>query len=316
MAKGKVLRLKKDVPPTWEEALQQFLYWKQAEGLSTTTLADYRKHIGQFFRRHQDAYNPKNLKAAALEYMAQPVKPATYNLRLVYLKTFFSWCIKEGIHPENPLTGLKKRKDEGRVVNLDTEIITRLITLPDRKTYAGLRDYALILLTLDTGIRPKEAFSLLPGDINQRSLEIYIHSETAKTRISRTLPISPVTAQSITELLQSRHPAWKNTVPVFSSTEGTPLNACTWGDRMEMYSKKIGQKIRPYDLRHVFALQYLRNGGNTLSLQRMMGHSDLTMTKRYVALTQQDLKELHSIASPINSLMPQHFRLRKITKNR
>lgn len=223
--------------------------------------------------------------------MSQPVKPATYNLRLVYLKTFFTWCIKEEIFLENPLDGIKKRKDEGRVVNLDTDIIINLISLPDRKTYAGIRDYALILLTLDTGIRPKEAFSLLKEDINFRSLEVYIRSDIAKTRVSRTLPIMTVTAQAIRELIQTRHSAWKDRVPVFASTEGTPLTRHTWGDRLEMYSKQLQVKIRPYDLRHAFALQFLRNGGHALALQRTLGHTDLTMTKRYVALTEQDLHQ-------------------------
>jgi len=59
-----------------------------------------------------------------------------------------------------------------------------------------------------------------------------------------------------------------------------------------------------YDLRHAFALSYLRNGGNTLSLQRILGHTDLTMTKRYVAYTLGDIKEQHAHASPVNRLVP------------
>lgn len=58
------------------------------------------------------------------------------------------------------------------------------------------------------------------------------------------------------------------------------------GDRLKMYSKTLKTSIRPYNLRHAFALQFLRNGGHTLALQRTLGHTDLTMTKRYVALTE------------------------------
>jgi site-specific recombinase XerD len=312
MAKSRVVRIRKDLPGTWEEALEQFLFWKQAEGLSVTTLNDYKIHLRRFFSRYPQAFQPQKVKTNVLKYMAQPVKPATYNLRLVYLKTFFAWCVRGGIFYENPLDGLKKRKDEGRVVNLDTDTIVNLINLPDRKTFAGIRDYALILLTLDTGIRPKEAFSLLKDDINSRSLEVYIRSEVAKTRVSRTLPIMPVTAQAIKELIQARHPAWKGGVPVFTTSEGTPLNRHTWGDRLEMYGKRLEAKIRPYDLRHAFAMQFLRNGGHALALQRTLGHTDLTMTKRYVALTEQDLRQQHTIASPLNVLLPQKHRVRKV----
>ncbi|MTI85328.1 MAG: site-specific integrase [Firmicutes bacterium] len=315
MAKKKVVTVKKKktLPEkeNWEEAFQGFLLWKQAQGLSETTLDDYKKHVNLFFKRHPKAFGPKNLKAAIYVYMSEQIKPATYNLRLAYLRAFFNWCVEEGFLTENPLAKFKRRKAEGRIVNVEEESLKRLIQLPDKEAFAGLRDYALMLLTLDTGIRPKEAFSLLSEDINIRSLEVHIRSEESKTRSSRTLPIGPVTAKAIQELISSRHPDWRQKVPVFCSCEGTPLNRHTWGKRLEMYSKMLGVHIRPYDLRHAFALQYLRNGGHALALQRMMGHTDLTMTKRYVALTQGDLREQHLLASPLNNLAPQKKRVRR-----
>ncbi|MNR63497.1 site-specific tyrosine recombinase XerD [compost metagenome] len=63
---------------------------------------------------------------------------------------------------------------------------------------------------------------------------------------------------------------------------------------------------------HPFALEYIRNGANALTLQKTLGHSDLTMTKRYVALTNNDLKKEHGFASPINKLLPQIKRLKKL----
>lgn len=70
----------------------------------------------------------------------------------------------------NPFNELKKRRDEGRVVNIDCDTLKRLLSMPEANTFAGQRDYALLLLTLDTGIRPKEALSLLPDDVNLRKL--------------------------------------------------------------------------------------------------------------------------------------------------
>lgn len=62
MAKSRNLRVKKVVPDTWEEALEQFLCWKKAEGLSNTTLEDYRIHISRLFKRFPKAYQPQKLK--------------------------------------------------------------------------------------------------------------------------------------------------------------------------------------------------------------------------------------------------------------
>ncbi|WP_275591180.1 tyrosine-type recombinase/integrase [Paenibacillus sp. 19GGS1-52] len=172
-----------------------------------------------------------------------------------------------------------------------------------------MRDFALILLTLDTGIRPKEALSLRIPDFNANSQEIYITSEKAKTRVSRTLPISIPTIKAIQQLINVRPDIWSSSAPIFCTLEGKALNRHTWGDRLERYSKELGVHIRPYDLRHTFALEYIRNGANALILQKTLDHSDLTMTKRYVALTLNDLKDEHIKASPISKLLPETKRL-------
>lgn len=315
MAKARITKITEHVPTTWEKALEQFLTWKKAQGISKQTLDDYRRHVGQFYRRYPDAFgcSQQQLEHQLCDYMADRIKPATYNNRLVYLRSFFEWCVKKTeLLDHNPLEDFSKRKAEGRVVDHNEETLIKLINAPDQKTFVGLRDYALILLTLDTGVRPKEAFSLLPSDFNPRASELYIRAENAKTRVSRTLNISPQTAKAISDLIAHHPKEWKKGTPIFCTNEGRILTRHTWGDRIEAYSKKLQVKIVPYDLRHSFALIFLRGGGNALALQRTLGHSDLTMTKRYVNLAESDLKEQHAMASPLNRLMPVKKRVSKL----
>lgn len=311
MAVGRVVRLDKRVAATWQEAVHQFLVLKQAEGLAPRTLRDYCAHLERFFGRYPGCW-PQGVKEAALEYMGLPCSPAYFNLKLKHLKAFFGWCRREGILPANPLERLHARKAEGRVVQYDADTLARLLSLPDRSTFSGLRDFAMLCLTLDTGIRPSEALSLLPGDVNLRALEVTIRAEVAKTRTARTLPISPATANALSKLLAARHPKWGERVPVFCSQDGAPMSIHGWHYRLRVYSRKLGVKVFPYALRHAFALLFLRNGGHALALQRTLGHQDLTMTKRYVALTQQDLRQQHALASPLQALLPQKNRVRKL----
>ncbi|WP_339317604.1 tyrosine-type recombinase/integrase [Paenibacillus sp. FSL R10-2734] len=86
------------------------------------------------------------------------------------------------------------------------DTLINLINAPDQKTFLGQRDYALILLTLDTGVRPKEAFTLLPNEFNPRANELYVRAENAKTRVSRTLNISSQTAKAFSDLINSTSP--------------------------------------------------------------------------------------------------------------
>ncbi|MDJ0305102.1 tyrosine-type recombinase/integrase [Dehalobacter sp.] len=283
----------------WEEGLVQFLSEKAAQGRSERTLKDYDYHVRQFYHRYAEG----DLKTNLYKYLAEKCAPATFNLRLVYLKAYFKWVAEQGFLEENPLESITRRKAEPRIVQIDSSVLARLISLPDINTYAGLRDKALICLTLDTGIRPKEACNLSVSDFNSKMLEVIVPADIAKTRKQRTLPISQLTCSLIARLISVRPTEWAKDVVLFASADGTTLNKNTWGDRLEHYSTIIGVKIRPYDLRHAFALGFLRNGGNALFLQRIMGHTDLNMTKRYVAATDEDLRNALTSASPLARLV-------------
>jgi site-specific recombinase XerD len=63
-----------------------------------------------------------------------------------------------------------------------------------------------------------------------------------------------------------------------------------------------GKRVSPHTLRHAFAINWLKNGGDTLSLQRLLGHSTPAMTTRYVNFATADLAELHRTVSPLDRL--------------
>jgi site-specific recombinase XerD len=310
----RMTKVKKTAPATMEEALYQFLKWKKANNISEQTILDYTTHVNLLFNRFPSAKNSyEDLEMSVYKHLGQEnIKPATYNNRLVYLRSFFKWCMEHEVMSDNPLSDFKKRKDEGRVVNIDENVLTELLMIPNRETYAGLRDYALLLTFLDCGIRPKEAFSLTASDYNSRACELVVDADKAKTRISRTHHVLPQTSKAIDELLSVRPGEWGNQTPIFCTNEGKPLNRHTWGDRIELYCKKLGTRFHPYALRHAFSIMFLRGHGNAFALQMMLGHTDMTMTKRYVRLTNSDVKEQHSMASPINRILPQTRRVKKI----
>lgn len=312
---SRVRTVSEQVKSHWEETLDYFLLARRSQGLADRTVSDYKEHVTRFFKTTgADILDPAGLKLAVMRYFAESSKLSayTFNTRRKLLKVFFSWAVEEGILLETPMKSIRKKKEDHQPRAVSQEDIIRLLELPDQKTYSGLRDYALLILTMDTGIRPREAAGLKLKDFNLPALQLTIPATVAKTRISRSLPISTVTMDAIRRLISARHPEWGEDVPVFATEDGMELTRFAWARRMWRYSRKLGVAIQPYALRHTFALIYLRQGGNSFALQRTMGHADLTMTKRYLALTATDLTEQHAIASPINNLVAKRQRVRKV----
>ena len=86
---------------------------------------------------------------------------------------------------------------------------------------------------------------------------------------------------------------------------GMPLNK----DRIQKMMARRGQKAgiagvrcSPHTLRHTAAISFLRNGGNAFSLQRLLGHSSLEMTRHYCEVADVDVKNDHLTASPVDNL--------------
>lgn len=181
--------------------------------------------------------------------------------------------------------------------------------MPDRNTFSGLRDYALILFSIDCGARPGEALLLKKEDFNFPGLLVNIPAPVAKTRQSRTIPIMVQTVSAVQKLLAHHHKRWEG-APVFCTWEGKPFSVGGWGHRLKIYSKKLGVKITPYYLRHAAALGMLRAGMSVFALRDMLGHTTLSMTQKYLSLTLEDVRREHPPASLVNAVIPPKDRLR------
>ncbi len=293
-------------PKTWEEALSRFLSWKKAQGSAERTLRGYKEIISLFFSRFPLAFSEK-CRDCLIEFFAQDgISPTTFNIRLKALRPFFSFCVEEGVFSSSPIEGFSKRKEQPRIVDHSLDSIRKLLNVIGTKTFPHLRDSALLTFQLDTGIRPSEALQLFPTDIDCDTRKAVIRAATAKTRTTRGVFFSEKTASLIKHLLSVRPDEWEDNVPVFCTSFGDSWNTHAWTVNLKRYAEKAGiGRFSAYDIRHCHAIQYLRNGGDVFTLQREMGHTTLSMTERYLALCDDDLKAVHKRVSPVASLYPE-----------
>lgn len=299
---------------TWKEAMQDFIALRKAQGAAPRTIQGYRENISSFFRKYSAAWDGP-CRRCLLHYLSQDgISPATYNVRLKVLHPFFRFCVSEGKFPYSPADGLKYRREEARIVDHPLEDIKRLLSVIRLENFTGTRDRALFLFSLDTGARPGEALQLRPCDIDLNGKKAVIRPATSKTRTGRSVFFSGETAGSIRSLLAFRKREWDDSVLVFCTRQGTPWDSRGWTGQLARYAKRAGlSRFSAYDIRHLHAITFLRNGGNLMTLQREMGHADLEMTRRYLAITEEDIRKDHEQASPVASLLTQGKRGNRIS---
>ncbi|MBY4675909.1 phage integrase [Marinobacterium arenosum] len=200
------------------------------------------------------------------------VKPNTVNHEQAYLSAVYGTLVKFGEWKHgNPLAGLPKIKhDEAELSWLNHEQIQRLLSHMDEMRN---KDAALITrLCLSTGARWSEAENLKRSHV----LPGRVHFVGTKSRRNRFVPISPDLEQDLRRRL--------NKGP-FDSSYNTFTTALTKAE----IDLPRGQ--RTHVLRHTFASHFVMNGGNILTLQKILGHSDIKMTMRYAHLAPEHLNE-------------------------
>lgn len=309
-AGAKLLKISPDMNPF--SLMEDFLLRKRAEGVTSFTISSHRSALRNFLAEYKgNINNLQKLKQAVYIYLSDK-KSGYYNKLLQALRQFFEYIIGEGLLQDNPCLGLKYKRCNVRIVHHDEKVIKEFISLPDKENFAGLRDYMIIISILDNGIRPNELLQIKIKDIDFLNAQINIREEYAKTRQPRFVPLSAQSINGLKKLINARHPDWDLDVPVFCSFSGHRLSSHNLQERFREYSRQLGTSVTPYHLRHTFALWFIRNGGNVFSLQKIMGHTKLDMTKTYVDLVQADIKESHAKATPLQNIFTQNQRVKKI----
>jgi integrase/recombinase XerC len=280
-------------------AIEHFLTAKAAEGASPKTIEWYRMVLGRAGRdlgvdRALDSLTSNELRAwlLTLRETLSPISVAGY---VRGLKAFGRWCVTEEIGKAAALRALRRPRVPHKLVEpLDDAALRRMLDA------ASVRDRAIVLLMLDTGLRLSELAGLRPSDLRPDG-SLKVMGKGARERI---VPVGGVARQALVRYLRQGNFADAGAA-VFRGRGGGALGA----RGVQQVFKRLKTRARipgrcsPHLLRHTFAHAYLLNGGDAFSLQRMLGHTTLDMVKRYVALADTDLAARHAVASPADRLV-------------
>lgn len=158
------------------------------------------------------------------------------------------------------------------------------------------RDRAIIVLLLDTGLRASELCNLQIRDYDRERGSVYVRD--GKNGKDRTVYVGDGAKRAIWRYLLGRRDARDN-APLFATGSGRHIDRNNLRQTLQRIGKRAGVSgVTVHRFRHTFAITFLRNGGNLLALQELLGHEKLDTVRIYARLASVDLERAQRAASP------------------
>jgi integrase/recombinase XerD len=295
---------------TLVEMFERFLVAKRAEALATRTLEDYETHFGYFYDFLEGDIKAEDITADLMrEYLAYMIherglKPMTVNLRVRTIRAFMRFSYTEGYITEPVHEKFKPVKvPEDTIQALTPSEMKVLLSIIDESFYAGYRNKVMIYTLLDTMVRISELLEAKRENLDLKGGSIHLEADITKNRKARIVPLSSQTIKLISQYIEETKDFQSEFL--FLTNDGRQLSANTFRRDMQEYGEKAlikNKRVSPHTLRHTGALFYIMNGGDPFSLQKILGHSDMSMVRKYIQMTESDVKRQHNAFSPLNRL--------------
>jgi len=276
--------------------LDKLLWFLREKSLETCGLHELRLFFSYLNHGHEQPGgrwgNPQ---------LTKPVKPATVVTYDCHLRTFFTWLVQEEVIEASPMERIAEPIDRPDQIEPFTDEEVETLIAAAKKSNCPKRDEAILWFLLDTGIRASELCALTLQDVDLTARRCKI--QEGKGGKSRSVWLGSTAAKALWNYLKFE--PHDELDPLFFNQRGEFLTRSGLLQLIERLGNVAGIKqarCSPHTFRHTFAISFLRAGGDVLTLQQFLGHTSLTMVKRYVKLAQADLQEAHRQYSPADRL--------------
>jgi len=286
-----------------EEAFEKFFRDCYLRNLRPATI-EYYKNEFQAFRRSIDKElvecHQKDIEDFIL-MSKQSIKITSINTRLRALRSFYNYLSKNKLIDKSPMKNIKLLRDRQKTIEtLDNKEIELLVkVMRKQKTFVSFRDEVMLLVFLDTGIRLSELVGIEVEDVRGNKIII----RKTKNLFERTVYLSEVTQEQLRRYIQIRGHV-EGTNKLFISQDNFELQPHSIQKRFTKYGNtaNITKRVSPHTFRHTMAKRMILAGVDAFSLMHLLGHSDITITKRYVNMWGQDLESKHKLHGALKGL--------------
>lgn len=288
--------------PSLADAFGEFLIDRRASSLSPSTLRYYQDELAPFLHclalqgvSYINEITPEIIREHLLELSGRR-NPGGVHIRYRTIKTWLRWAWEEyEFDNRNPITRVKPPKvSTAPLPGIPLEHVFRMVSVC--KTDFAARDKAALLVLLDTAARRAEFLALNWDDVNLISGDVLIRS--GKGGKPRTVHLGKHALKALR--------AWQRIAPKGHAiwTSQTRERLTNDGLRQIVRRRALDAGIPApglHDFRRASLLAMLRNGADAVTVSRYAGHADVRVTLRYLAQTDDDLREAHARSSPVDN---------------
>jgi len=291
--------------PRGDELIAQFLRDLEVRGASAATRRSYASDLSQL----AEWADGRGLTLAQLDRTAvrafaavlgrRGYAPATLARKLSSLRSLCRFLTGRGVLPADPacyLPGPRRRRRLPHALRpAEVDAICDAVTGGDA---LALRDRLLFELLYGCGLRSQELVDLRLDDLRPVQGELLVHGKGGRSRV---VPLGDEAVEALERYLDAGRGALERRVPraaplggaLLLTRGGRPLHTSDVRRVVAKYAGAAGLTASPHMFRHAYATHMLERGADLRAIQELLGHSSVSTTQIYTAVSGAHLKAVH-----------------------
>jgi len=287
----------------WKVCLEEFEnFLKFERNMSDNTVSNYiydLKKLNNFIKQNKIAVEPSNINVDIIReflyHESKKIKSRTQGRLISSLNTFFGFLIIENKIISNPIKKVSYPKNKYIIPEiLSLEEIDKIIFQASLNSSNGERNKAIFELMYSCGLRVSELINLKISNLFFKESLIKVLGKGNKSRF---VPVSKIARKLVLFYIENIRCNVKIKKgyddSLFLNNRGMKLSRVMVFLILKKITSELGIKknISPHTFRHSFATHMIQNGADIISIQKMMGHENITTTEKYLNVDKKHLFE-------------------------
>lgn len=277
---------------TFKEGCEKYLEYCRQRNLREGTIRHYRQSYTQFYKFFDpdmpiEKFDENTYKRYVLYLRATLHNDVSINSYLRDLITTLHYLMNEGYISRFKMQAIKV--DKSHIETYSEEELKLLLKKPkmNKCSFTEYQCWVMTNFLFSTAVRQRSLMNIKVKDVDFFNRVVYVN--VTKNRKPLIVPLNQTMVNILLDYLKYRHHKTDEEY-LFCNVFGQQLVKSTCYHMLYEYNKRRGVETTGiHRYRHTFAKQWILNGGNVVSLSKLLGHSSLDITQNYVHLLVSDI---------------------------